>query len=129
MQNVIERAIILSTGSRLDLLRALPQAAVPVPPAEADADAGAARILNAHELAALERANLERAYAVLEGHVASAEFVAAGQFSIADYAVAAVLHMVRTRAQIELPAYPCLARYLERITARPAWKRALADVP
>jgi DNA-binding NtrC family response regulator len=69
LQNVIERAIILSPGSHLDLSRALPQAAVPVPPTDAAEDAGADRILTAQELEALERANLERAVAACGGKI------------------------------------------------------------
>jgi len=69
LQNVIERAIILSTGSRLDLARALPQTAAPVPSPETAADAEAARILTARELETLERANLERALAASGGKI------------------------------------------------------------
>jgi len=69
LQNVVERAIILSTGSRLHLPRALPEAATPVPPPEAAADAGTARILTAQDLEILERANIERALAACGGKI------------------------------------------------------------
>ncbi len=60
LQNVIERAIILSTGSRLDLERAMPGAVAPRPPAVKTVSE-AVPILSARELELLERANIERA--------------------------------------------------------------------
>lgn len=69
LQNVIERALILATGSRIDLQRALPlSATAPVLPAETNDDS-APRILNAVELEAIERLNLERALAAANGKV------------------------------------------------------------
>jgi PAS domain S-box-containing protein len=69
LQNVIERAIILSTSSRLELERALPGAAAPAIPPTASAAEAPPRILTASELAALERANLERALAAAGGKI------------------------------------------------------------
>jgi formate hydrogenlyase transcriptional activator len=80
LQNVIERAIILTSGARLDLNRALPQSAVPSPPVtEAASDA---RILSAHEMEALERANIERALAACAGKI-SGESGAAQRLGLA----------------------------------------------
>lgn len=62
LQNVIERAIILTHGTRLDLARALPVAGASHPDAQPDDPGGdAPRILTADELEALERENLRRA--------------------------------------------------------------------
>jgi transcriptional regulator with GAF, ATPase, and Fis domain len=69
LQNVIERAIILSTNSRLDLSRALPEAAATVPPPRPDSDAQSARILSAQELESIERTNIERALAACGGKI------------------------------------------------------------
>jgi PAS domain S-box-containing protein len=68
MQNVIERAIILAAGSRLDLCRAMPQTAAPAvsPAIRPDGDD---RILSAQELESLERANIERALAACAGKI------------------------------------------------------------
>jgi len=72
LQNVIERAIILSTGSRLDLDRAMPESAAPAPPPE-DAGAGRdGRILSAKEFERLERSNIERALAACGGKISGA---------------------------------------------------------
>ncbi len=69
LQNVIERAIILAVGGRIDLQRALPVGAVaPSVPVEA-ADGSAPRILNAADLEAIERLNLERALAAASGKI------------------------------------------------------------
>jgi PAS domain S-box-containing protein len=69
LQNVVERAIILSTGTRLDLHRAMPATAVPAPlPTEAG-NGEEARILSAEELQSLERANIERALVACGGKI------------------------------------------------------------
>jgi PAS domain S-box-containing protein len=69
LQNVIERGIILATGGRLELRRALPVESAPVTPAESPADGEPPRILTATELEALERANIERALAAADGKI------------------------------------------------------------
>ena len=69
LQNVIERAIIFSTGSRIDLNPAMPAAAVPaLPPADAG-DHADSPILSVKELESLERANIERALAACDGKI------------------------------------------------------------
>jgi PAS domain S-box-containing protein len=68
LQNVIERAIIFSSGSRLDLNRAMPGTPAPAPPTVHTSD-GDARILSAKELESLERANIERALAACGGKI------------------------------------------------------------
>ena len=69
LQNVIERAIIHSTGSRLDLNRAMPETATPAPPQVDGKDVTNIRILSAKELESLERANIERALAACGGKI------------------------------------------------------------
>ncbi len=81
LQNVIERAIILAPGSRLELRRAMPETAAPMPtaPAEAAVDAP---ILSAREWEALERANIARALAACGGKI-SGEHGAAQRLGLA----------------------------------------------
>jgi formate hydrogenlyase transcriptional activator len=67
LQNVIERAIILTSGSRLDLHRAMPHTAAPAMAAPETVSDG--RIYSAQELEALERANIERVLAACGGKV------------------------------------------------------------
>jgi transcriptional regulator with GAF, ATPase, and Fis domain len=72
LENVIERAVIVSTDGRLDLDRALPQGApAPRQAAGQDDPAGAAppRILTATELDEMERANIVRALDASGGKV------------------------------------------------------------
>ncbi len=72
MQNVIERALILATGSRIDLQRALPATTSAPELPGASADGANPRILNAVELQAIERFNLERALAAAHGKISGA---------------------------------------------------------
>jgi transcriptional regulator with GAF, ATPase, and Fis domain len=69
LQNVIERAIIFSTGSRIELNRAMPAVATPAPPPANAADRADSRILSVKELESLERANIERALAACDGKI------------------------------------------------------------
>ncbi len=69
LQNVIERAIILATGVRLDLQRALPADVPPPPPPSEAGDRAAPRVLSAKELESLERANIERALVAAGGKI------------------------------------------------------------
>jgi formate hydrogenlyase transcriptional activator len=69
LQNVIERAIILATGSKIELHRALPaEAALPPLPGESQ-NGSAPDVLTAAELESLERTNLERALAACAGKI------------------------------------------------------------
>ena len=69
LQNVIERAIIFSTGPRLDLERAMPATAPPSPSLVDQADTYEARIVSAREIESFERANIERALAACGGKI------------------------------------------------------------
>ncbi len=81
LQNVIERGIIFSTGTHLDLNRAMPEiAAAPTLPVDGDGHREA-RILSAKELESLERANIERALAACGGKI-SGEHGAANRLGL-----------------------------------------------
>jgi PAS domain S-box-containing protein len=69
LQNVIERALIFSTGPRLDLNRAMPVTVAPAVPSTDAADRADSRILSVKELESLERANIERALAASDGKI------------------------------------------------------------
>jgi glutathione S-transferase len=75
------------------------------------------------------RAALDRALGVLEQRLGPRQFVATDTLTIADFGLTAVIHMVRTRSQIEAGAYPNVAAYYERMVARPAWVKALTETP
>ena len=69
LQNVIERAIIHSTGFRLDLNRAMPETAVTAPLSVESDNGPETRILSAKELESFERANIERALSACGGKI------------------------------------------------------------
>lgn len=75
LQNVIERALILSQSSRLDLARALP--AVPVLNPGNDDGCEPERILTSRELEELERNNLLRALKTTGGRISGNQGAAA----------------------------------------------------
>ena len=70
LQNVVERAVITSTGGRLNLDRALPEAAGAAAPGEpGDGGGPSGRIWTAAELVGLEKANIRRALDATGGKV------------------------------------------------------------
>ncbi len=75
------------------------------------------------------RTSLDRALAVLESHVATHDWMVGGQVTIADYAIAAVVHMVKSREQMSATAYPHIEAYSVRVGSTPAWKKALEATP
>jgi transcriptional regulator with GAF, ATPase, and Fis domain len=77
---VIERAIILASGSRIELARAMPGEAGPPRDATPETPTPAASgpcILTAAELRGLEKENLRRALAASEGKISGPDGAAA----------------------------------------------------
>ncbi|QIF04966.1 PAS domain S-box protein [Roseimicrobium sp. ORNL1] len=73
LQNVIERAIILTHGTRVNVAGALPVAGVSFPDSISGSDVSAKpRILTVEELEALERENLRRALDACGGKISGA---------------------------------------------------------
>jgi glutathione S-transferase len=75
------------------------------------------------------RAALLRGLAVLDKRLEGRPFVATDAFSIADIAVAAVIHMLQTRSQITPSECPNVVAHFERVAARPSWAKATAATP
>jgi len=71
LENVIERAVITATGSRMNLARALPEA-VPAPAADC-APESEGRIFTLAELEELERQNFLRALAHCDGRISGGQ--------------------------------------------------------
>lgn len=67
-------------------------------------------------------ADLAEAARVLDQHLATREWLAGADVTLADYAVAAPL-MYKDRARLPLDVYPNLLAWFERIQALPAWQR------
>ena len=60
--------------------------------------------------------------AVLDAHLASRDHVACGRLTIADFHLASVAAYWR-EAEMPLSDFPHIVRWLERLTALPAWAR------
>jgi glutathione S-transferase len=75
------------------------------------------------------KAALARALAVLDKRLAGREFVAVDVFSIADIAIGCIVNMLRTRTQVDLSAYPNVTAHFARVSARPAWAKAMSETP
>jgi PAS domain S-box-containing protein len=69
LQNVIERAIILATGNKIELHRALPVEGAQLPSPEDLGNGSMPDVLTAAELESLERTNLERALTACAGKI------------------------------------------------------------
>jgi glutathione S-transferase len=72
---------------------------------------------------------LERGMAVLDKQMTGRTWIATDALTIADFAVAAVLHMIQSRPQLELRTYPAAFAHYERVAARPAWAKAISETP
>ena len=75
------------------------------------------------------RTSLDRALAVLETHVAAHAWMVGEHLTIADYAIAAVVHMVKTREQTTAAARPHIETFSAKIGSTAAWKKALEATP
>ncbi len=67
---------------------------------------------------------LSAAFTALEAQLTDNEFIAGDRFTAADIAFGYTLYMARLRGGL-LEPYPALSGYIERMTQRPAWLRAL----
>ncbi|UGB45132.1 glutathione S-transferase family protein [Frateuria edaphi] len=63
---------------------------------------------------------LHKVAPVLEGHLASRDFVACGRLTIADFQLASMACDWR-QAEMPFDAYPNITRWLDRLMAIPAW--------
>jgi glutathione S-transferase len=78
--------------------------------------------------AARRRAGAHEALAILDGHLATRPFLAAGTYSIADIAVFAYAH-VAEEAEVETAGYRHFRAWLERVAAQPGFMDDLAPYP
>lgn len=71
----------------------------------------------------LEAKRLEKCYAALEGRLSGRAYLLDGGFSAADIGIGQALYMARHFARVE--SFAALAAWYGRVTARPAFIRAL----
>ena len=72
------------------------------------------------------RSRLDRAYAQVEARLGEAPFLAGEGFTAADILSIFPLTTMRAFAPRDLGPYPNIRAYLQRIAARPAFRRAMA---
>jgi glutathione S-transferase len=73
------------------------------------------------------RATLDRAYALLDEHLAEHEWLAGPQFTVADCAAAPALHYARVVHRWDAHGLANLTRYFTVLTARPSVARVIDD--
>jgi glutathione S-transferase len=71
------------------------------------------------------RGRLDRALAFLEHRLTSVEFLAGSEFTAADIMTMFSLTTMRYFYQLELAPYPKILAYLKRMSARPAYQKAM----
>jgi glutathione S-transferase len=77
------------------------------------------------QIATVMRARLDGGLAMIEARLGEAEYFA-GAFSAADVMMAFPLATIGSFAKRDMALYPNIAAYLDRVRARPAYRRAMA---
>jgi glutathione S-transferase len=72
------------------------------------------------------RERIERAYAMIEARLGAVEWIAGDAFTAADIVLVFPLTTMRMFAPRDLSGCPNIRAYLQRVGARPAFKRAMA---
>jgi glutathione S-transferase len=73
-------------------------------------------------------AQTKRLLPVLDGHLATREFILGDRLSFADFAIASA-EPYRDALPIDFDAYPNVQRFYDAITLLPAWQKALGRAP
>jgi glutathione S-transferase len=71
------------------------------------------------------RARLDRSLDMLEARLADAQYLAGSEFTVADIMLVFSLTTMRHFFPLDLAPYPAILAYLQRIHARPAYRRAM----
>jgi glutathione S-transferase len=72
------------------------------------------------------RERIERAYAMIEERLGTVEWIAGDAFTAADIVLVFPLTTMRMFGPRDLSGYPNILAYLQRVGARPAFRRAMA---
>ncbi len=78
-----------------------------------------------HPVVVAMRGRLERALALVEARLAAAPYLAGSEFTAADIMTVFSLTTMRLFLPLDLAPYPAILAYLQRIGARPAYRRAM----
>ena len=88
-------------------------------------DAMARRMEGGTDVMAGLRARLDRAYAQVEDRLRTVPFLAGDEFTAADIMMLFPMTTMRAFAPRDIGPYPSILAYLQRVAARPAFKRAM----
>lgn len=83
------------------------------------------KLKEGNPIIAMLNARSERAFALVEKRLGSAAYFAGNDFTAADIMMLFPLTTMRAFVQIDLTAFPNIRAYLRRISARPAYQRAM----
>ena len=75
------------------------------------------------QVAETARAELTRCTGIVDAALAGRRWLLGDRYTIADISLAPNLYLAKTLLGADLSARPELARWLEQVTARPAWKK------
>ena len=78
-----------------------------------------------HPLLAAGQGRLDRVMALIEARTGEADWLAGAEFTAADIMSVFSLTTMRLFAPIDLKPYPNILSYLQRVGARPAYRRAM----
>ncbi len=79
-----------------------------------------------HPMLAAIQGRLDRVMGLVEARLGEAEYLAGSEFTAADIMSVFSLTTMRLFQPVDLAAYPGVLGYLQRIGARPAYRRAMA---
>ena len=87
---------------------------------------GRAGLAPDHPVQVAVQGRLDRVMALVEARLGEAEHLAGGEFTAADIMSVFSLTTMRLFQPVDLQPYPNILAYLQRIGARPAYRRAMA---
>ena len=87
---------------------------------------GRAGLAPDHPVQVAAQGRLDRVMALVEARLGEAEYLAGGEFTAADIMSVFSLTTMRLFQPVDLRPYPNILAYLQRIGARPAYRRAMA---
>ena len=87
---------------------------------------GRAGLAPDHPVQMAVQGRLDRVVALLEARLGAADYLAGGEFTAADIMSVFSLTTIRLFQPLDLRPYPRILAYLQRIGARPAYRRAMA---
>jgi glutathione S-transferase len=79
-----------------------------------------------HPMQTVVKERLDKVLALIEARLAQNDYLAGSEFTSADIMSVFSLTTMRLFQRVDLAPYPNILAYLQRIGARPAYRRAMA---